>query len=228
LGILNNFVKELKILFSKVTSKYINVKEYVKDLGVEGSRVYRGESLFESNIMFPIGFVAIIGKVFDLINAGSIDILDVNIKSVITCIIGGVILNVLFDKMNTKDSAPKVGTKTKSSVPVMAYGAGSAESSPESDDADSKNKSLWEEFKDYCWTHKKEIGIVILVIVVAIIYGRYTKSGEPPKGPTGTPPGPTPPSGSKPKPETSDTSTQISDEDFPMPTAEDKKHEKDP
>jgi type IV secretory pathway VirB10-like protein len=53
--------------------------------------------------------------------------------------------------------------------------------------------------------------VIVLVVVAAIIYGRYPKSPQPPKGPTGdnpTPPGPTspppPPQNEDPKPQDED------------------------
>jgi hypothetical protein len=78
----------------------------------------------------------------------------------------------------------------------MGSGAGSAESSPESDDADGKNKSLWEKVKNFCYNHRTEIAIGVLVIISIILYGQYKKPPTPPTLPTGdkpTPPGPPPP-----------------------------------
>jgi hypothetical protein len=284
LGISNNFVKELKILFSKVAYNYINVQEYVKNLkmstdvnyvqhlviifktetmknlikfffkyfsvflvkplgfnqhpaahGFGGlivgfitcNRVTKRNlpnNILNGNIILPLGIVGIFSKLCSFINAGSIDILDVDIKWIIIFIGGGLLINILLDNLNNKDSTPKAGTKTQSLVPAMWSGAGSEESSTEDADADGKKKTKWEQFKDYCRNHKKEIAVIVLVVVAAIIYGRYPKSPQPPKGPTGDNPTP-PPQNEDPKPQDEDPQPQGGNHP-PPPQQEDKKDEK--
>jgi quinol-cytochrome oxidoreductase complex cytochrome b subunit len=170
----------------------------------------KGNNILKNNIIIPLGFGAIITKVFSLINAGSIDIFDVDIKWIIIFVIGGLFINLLLDKLHNKDSSPKAGTKTKSSVPAMGSGAGSKESSPESDDDDSKNKSLWEKVKNFCYNHRTEIAIGIVALISIIIYGQYKKPSTPP----------TPPTGDNPKPKTSDAATQTSEDNIKNPFIE--------
>jgi hypothetical protein len=228
LGISNNSVKELKILFSKVAYNYINVQEYVKNLkmssyvnyvqhlviifktetimnlikfflkyfsifllkplgftqhpaahgfwrllvsgGINCNRVTRGnlpDNILNGNIILPLGLVGILGKVFSFINAGSIDILDVDIKWIVIFIIGGLFINILLDNLNNKDSTSKMGTKTKTSVPaVFGSGSGSGDSSED----DEKPKSRWERIKKFYWNHQQEIHAIAFGIVATFVF----------------------------------------------------------
>jgi hypothetical protein len=207
------------------------VNRYVKSSDIKFSRVDNGAGILEGTILFPMGIVALIGKIISSFyqDHPDLSIWNQDIKYVFIVIIVSLILNLLLDKLNNKDSTPKAGTKTQSLVPAMWSGAGSEESSSEDDDADGKKKTKWERFRDYCSTHKKEIAVIVLVVVAAIIYGRYPKSPQPPKGPTGdnpTPPGPPPPPQNEdPKPQDEDPKAHGGNPP-PPPQQEDKKDEK--
>jgi hypothetical protein len=76
----------------------------------------------------------------------------------------------------------KPDTKIKNSV-TLALDTGSASGdSSESDDADSKNKLLWERVKTFCYNHRTEIAIGVVVIISIILYGQYRKPYTPPGG----------------------------------------------
>jgi hypothetical protein len=164
------------------------------------------QKVLRSNVFFPMGIVAVIGKIIGsfYLEYDDIYIWNQDIKYVFIVIIVAVLLNLLLEKLNNKDSSAKTDTKPKSLVPAMGSAAGSEESSPEDDDADSKNKSLWEKVKNFCYNHRTEIAIGVLVIISIILYGQYKKPPTPPTLPTGdkpTPPGPTSEDKKNPQPE---------------------------
>jgi hypothetical protein len=145
------------------------------------------QKVLTSNVFFPMGIVAVIGKIIGsfYLEYDDIYIWNQDIKYVFIVIIVAVLLNSLLEKLHDQDSLAKAGTKTKSSVPAMGSGAGSKESSPESDDADGKNKSRWEKVKNFCYNHRVEIavGVVHLVIFSIIVYAQYKKATTPPENP---------------------------------------------
>jgi hypothetical protein len=96
----------------------------------------------------------------------------------------------------------------------MWSAAGSEESSTEDDDDDGKNKSLWEKVKNFCYNHRTEIAIGVLVIISIILYGQYKK---PP-----TPPGPKPENEKDPTGSMDGKPQDVN----PPPQQEDKKDEK--
>jgi hypothetical protein len=106
-----------------------------------GSYHVLSSNTLKSNLLIPLGFVGVIGKLFGLINPGLIDIFDADIKWVIIFIIVGIIVNILWGRLHNKESSPKAEAKTKTSVPApapVATGAtgsrGSGDSSSDSDD----------------------------------------------------------------------------------------------
>jgi hypothetical protein len=191
LGISNNFLKELKILFSKVTYNYINVQENEKNL--EYNPAYTGAGLLQGNVMVPVAFIVLISKTLSLFNLEQ-DAFNIyesfydNFKFIGIMLVLCVILNLLLDKLNNKDSSgtsPKVGT----SLPALSFGGdtGHGDSNDKDNDfTDNKeNKSRWNKIKDFLYKHRVAITIVVSGVVVVII--AYVYGGTPPPIPPRNP-----------------------------------------
>jgi hypothetical protein len=160
---------------------YINIKLSLKKFKLQYRRVYNGATVLEGNILFPMGIVALIGKIIGSFyqDHDDISVWNQDIKYVFIIIIVGLILNLLWDKLHYKDSSPKASTKTKTSVPT-AFGSGG--DSNESNDDSNEKKSRWEKVKTFCYDHRWEIAIGVISII-SLIYGIYSK--PPTDGPDG-------------------------------------------
>jgi hypothetical protein len=158
---------------------YINVKLSLKKFELQYRRVYNGATVLEGTILFPMGIVALIGKIIGsfYLDHADLYIWNQDIKYVFIVIIVGLFLNLLLDNLNNKDSSVKPDTKTKQSVPVIPEATGGNGSAAAASDKSSEDKkSWWDKLKKFYFDHQYVINMVVILgggIYIYIPLDRY-------------------------------------------------------
>jgi hypothetical protein len=143
--------------------------------------------------MVPVALILIMSKTLSLFNPEQ-DIFNIyesiqdNLKILGIMLILGVILNLLLDKLNNKDSSgtlPKAGTFLPGPTFAGSTGYGDSNDKDKDFSHNKEKKSRWDKGKDFLYKHRVAITIVVSCVVVVII--AYVYAGTPPPIPPRNP-----------------------------------------
>jgi hypothetical protein len=133
--------------------------------------------VLEGNMFWPVALIAMISKVLNFFNIYGdhtqiFESVQNDLISSIVFIMLGIIVYILWNKLNNNDSSTKAETKT--SVPATTGGT----RGEDSEEDDEKPKSRWEKLKQFYFDHQQEIHTIVFGILAVTLFVYLPKKDD--------------------------------------------------